>query len=412
MSGYIGVQPVPQSTQTRQTFTATASQTSFATAGYQAGYLDVYLNGVKLVDGTDYTATNGSDVVLTTGAASGDILEIVAYSAFTVADQAFTGDFSVDTNTLYVDSTNNRVGVGTVTPSRKLTVSGSNNTTNFEVGDASVGASFNVYNNTTNNSVSLGTSGSAMSFAISGSDKMVIDSSGNLLVGKTSDDGGATQGAEVKGNGFVNFTKSNDNVLNLNRLSSDGNIAVFRKDGITVGSIGTGSGRIAVGNGDTFVTFAGDLDALYPASSSSTTPRDNAVNIGTSGTRFKDLYLSGGVYLGGTGAANLLDDYEEGTFTPVWVNVSGVSLVYARYLKIGNTVNIWVRFTATGGITANSSRFTGVPFSATTLSSGTWTRGTLEGGFIEQQIGDTCYFASAPSGYTGTFQANLVYSTQ
>lgn len=52
MSGYIGTQPVPQATQTRQTFTATASQTSFATGGYQAGYLDVFLNGVKLVDGT------------------------------------------------------------------------------------------------------------------------------------------------------------------------------------------------------------------------------------------------------------------------------------------------------------------------------------------------------------------------
>ena len=36
--------------------------------------------------------------------------------------------------------------------------------------------------------------------------------------------------------------------------------------------------------------------------------------------RFKDLYLSGGVYLGGTGAANKLDDYEEGTWTPTLGN--------------------------------------------------------------------------------------------
>ena len=85
MSGYIGTQPVPQATQTRQTFTATASQASFATGGYQAGYLDVFLNGVKLVDGTDFTATNGSDVVLTSGAAAGDTLEVVAYTAFEVA---------------------------------------------------------------------------------------------------------------------------------------------------------------------------------------------------------------------------------------------------------------------------------------------------------------------------------------
>ena len=92
MAGYIGTIPTPQATQTRQTFTATASQTTFNTIGYTVGYLDVFLNGVKLVDGTDYTATNGSDVVLTTGAAASDILEIVAYATFEVA-----GSINADT---------------------------------------------------------------------------------------------------------------------------------------------------------------------------------------------------------------------------------------------------------------------------------------------------------------------------
>ena len=86
MSGYIGVQPVPQATQVRDSFTATAGQTSFATAGYTPTFLDVYLNGVHLQDGTDYTATNGSDVVLTTGAAADDVLEVVAYTTFENGD--------------------------------------------------------------------------------------------------------------------------------------------------------------------------------------------------------------------------------------------------------------------------------------------------------------------------------------
>jgi len=124
MSGYIGTQPVPQATQTRQTFTATSGQTSFATAGYTPNFVDVYMNGVHLLDGTDYTATNGSDVVLTSGAAAGDTIEVVAYSTFEVVDQNFTGDFSVDTNTLYVDSTNNLVGIGTSVPQAKLDVTG------------------------------------------------------------------------------------------------------------------------------------------------------------------------------------------------------------------------------------------------------------------------------------------------
>jgi len=95
MAGYIGTQPVPQSTQHRESFTATASQTSFATAGYTAGFVDVYLNGVHLLNGTDYTATNGSDIVLTTGAAAGDVLEVISYSTFEVNSQNFTGDTTV-----------------------------------------------------------------------------------------------------------------------------------------------------------------------------------------------------------------------------------------------------------------------------------------------------------------------------
>ena len=91
MSGYIGTQPVPQSTQHRESFTATSGQTSFATAGYTPQFLDVYLNGIHLVNGDDYTATNGSDVVLTTGAATDDVLEVVSYTPFEVADQTFTG---------------------------------------------------------------------------------------------------------------------------------------------------------------------------------------------------------------------------------------------------------------------------------------------------------------------------------
>ena len=96
MSGYIGVLPVPQTTQTRESFTATNGQTSFGTSGYQIDHLDVYLNGVKLA-AADFTATNGSDIVLATGAALNDILEMVAFETFTIANQSFTGTTTVDT---------------------------------------------------------------------------------------------------------------------------------------------------------------------------------------------------------------------------------------------------------------------------------------------------------------------------
>ena len=67
-------------TTTSQTFTATQGQTTFTvSAGYSAGFLDVYLNGIRLITGTDYTASNGSTFVLASGAVAGDELEAVAW---------------------------------------------------------------------------------------------------------------------------------------------------------------------------------------------------------------------------------------------------------------------------------------------------------------------------------------------
>jgi len=84
MSGYIGNVPVPEATQTRDNFTATASQTTFTTSGYTPGFLDVYLNGIRL-DPSDYTATDGTDVVLASGASSGDVVTVVAFTTFSVS---------------------------------------------------------------------------------------------------------------------------------------------------------------------------------------------------------------------------------------------------------------------------------------------------------------------------------------
>lgn len=71
----------------RQVFTAGAGQTSYTvTGGYFAGTIDVYLNGVKLVSGDDYTATNGTTITLTSGATAGDVLEVVSFNSFSIAN--------------------------------------------------------------------------------------------------------------------------------------------------------------------------------------------------------------------------------------------------------------------------------------------------------------------------------------
>ena len=71
-------------TSARSTFTATAGQTTF-NMSYDAGFIDVWMNGVKLVNGTDVTATDGSTIVLTSPAADGDIIDVIAYGTFNLA---------------------------------------------------------------------------------------------------------------------------------------------------------------------------------------------------------------------------------------------------------------------------------------------------------------------------------------
>ena len=85
MSGYIGAIPTPQATQSRDVYTATSNQTTFTTQGYTPGFVSVYLNGVHLAR-ADFTATNGSDVVLASGATADDTVEIVSFGTFQSAD--------------------------------------------------------------------------------------------------------------------------------------------------------------------------------------------------------------------------------------------------------------------------------------------------------------------------------------
>ena len=97
-SGYIGRNPGDSSvTVARQTFEPSGVQTNFTFAsGYDPGYIDAYLNGVRLVRSSDYSASNGSTVGLTSAAQNGDILELVAYKAFNLAAVTdATGNFTV-----------------------------------------------------------------------------------------------------------------------------------------------------------------------------------------------------------------------------------------------------------------------------------------------------------------------------
>ena len=87
-NGYIGRAPGDSSVVvSRQIFNPTGVTTDFTFAsGYTVGYLDLYLNGTRLIEGPDYAATDGETISLISAAVNGDVLEGVAYKAFNLAD--------------------------------------------------------------------------------------------------------------------------------------------------------------------------------------------------------------------------------------------------------------------------------------------------------------------------------------
>jgi hypothetical protein len=98
--GYIGYGPdTSPIVVAKQVFSPTGVQTNFTfAAGYQIGYLDVYLNGARQIEGQDFSATDTSTIGLTTSAQSGDVLELVAYKAYNLAAPTSVGSFAVGGN--------------------------------------------------------------------------------------------------------------------------------------------------------------------------------------------------------------------------------------------------------------------------------------------------------------------------
>ena len=333
---YIGKTP-SQATRSRFYYTATGGETSLSGADdngntlvfSDGNYVDVMLNGVTLVAGTDYNTTTANTIGGLTALTASDIVEIVVYDTFSVFGGDVKGDFTI---------TNGQLSVTDITA------------------NDSNGIQFNTDE---------------------GTQRAVIDDSGNLLVGKTSTDSnveGSVLYNDSSVGAMASFCSDGIRTIIANRKTSDGQIIDFRKDGSSVGSIGVqASNNLYIAgqvSGHAGVAFESNVFVPLNAGSRA----DDFANLGESTHRFKDLYLSGGVYLGGTGSANHLDDYEEGTWTPTFSTgyqaYSGVSAMgtnTAYYTKIGNLVHCLARITlstgASGDHALGSFDIGGLPFS-------------------------------------------------
>ena len=226
-------------------------------------------------------------------------------------------------------------------------------------------ASFIAGTSDTNTSINFPGS-DVTTFNNGGSERMRIDSSGNLLVGKTSANG-TLAGAELRSDGYGVFTRSGGSPIQVRRLSSEGDLVVFLKDTTAVGSIGIeSSGFVVDGEGSHagLKMFAGSFGPRQNGSDI-----DATIDLGWSGGRFKNLYLSGGAYLGGTATANKLDSYESGTWSPVPKTVTTTiqhTVSRARYIRVGDLVTVSATLRIDENPSSGALVVTGLPFAAST----------------------------------------------
>jgi len=235
------------------------------------------------------------------------------------SDSVTTGTFTstgIDDNAtstaITIDSSEN-VGIGTDTiANAKLEIASGANQIQVNTGDEATNGRLAIghFANGTFIGTYAGTNAGAnlLRFGTSGTERMRIDSSGNLLVGGTTNDtpglGDTDVGASFRADGasFVSRTLSDTSgsTFYVNRNTNDGNLIQFQKDGAIVGSIGVSNSEIYLSSGNTGLYFDDVNNHIRPTNGSGAA-RDNTVDLGSSSNRFKDLHLSGTAYAGNVG---------------------------------------------------------------------------------------------------------------
>ena len=362
----------------------------------------LHVVGNILVPGTSGTiygnSTAGSrSYIVMYNVSNGDMSLASTFS--TASIKFLTG--STPTERLRIDSSGN-VGIGNTSSGYVLT-SGEKRLT---VGDGAEHSAIQLYSGTgkwgglafsddTANEAGQGFIGyyhpdNYMQFNTNGTERLRITSSGNLLVGTTttsvwdaSAGSAADNGISLLDSGTLGVSSYQATAVSgfaaaINRTGTDGNLVIFRKNGTTVGSIGV------INSNNLYISGSVSSHAGVQFGTNSVAPMvtgsgvTDTVDLGSTTDRWQDLYLSGSVYLGGTTSANALDDYEEGTWTPVLNRTTLGTVTYTLqtgyYVKIGRVVYVWgkVTWSNISSVGSGNNYISGLPFSAGTGQANGW----------------------------------------
>ena len=311
--------------------------------------------------------------------------------------------FYDDSGTEYVrlDGSTSRVGIGTSSPSKRVHIKNSfNDDNNILLVEGSGTTTYGIYLKSSyagqmgrvgalsqsdggldGASVAFEDFGRAIAFRTNegsnNAERARFISDGAFLIGKTGL-GVNTQGLQFNG-GLLAVTKEFGEPLILNRKTTDGVVADFRKDNISVGSTRSFSGDLIIQTGITGLRFNDANDAIHPVIVNGSVS-DGATDLGLTNARFKDLHLSGTVNSTkydiineGGGSLYQTDGYlrfANGSTETVRITSSGELLLNKTSASVG-----------TDGVQLRPSSYSG--FSATSTTALFVNRNTTDGDVVE-----------------------------
>ena len=374
-------------------------------------------NYVLTSDGTDVswaaasgtTINNNADNRIITGSATANTLNGESGLTYDGSTLAVTGDANFDSNTLFVDASANAVGIGTSSPSQKLTVSTTSASQAILISTSSADSDSGIGFTNDARSWSLANRGGLSDSLVirdvtAGADRVTVNSSGNVGIGVT-----PTHNFNLQSAGTVearfrstdadcrlqissDTDEGQDSILEfLSGTSTRGSIAydhnptatsqnmLFKTgdNAVTAMTI-NGSGNVGIGTTSpstrTHIYSSASSTPLIVESTANTyvgiknTTQTAYIGAVTSNMIFENngaermrILSSGGItFNGDTATANALDDYEEGTWTAGFAGSSNTATGY--YTKVGNLVHVAVYSSAITVSAGYYGTITGLPF--------------------------------------------------
>lgn len=392
--------------QNKTTYSVSGTTLTFSTAPPSGVVIEVTVAevveiAVGTVANSAVTTPKIANDAVTTQKIANDSVTADKVNSDVFADPEFTGtattpELVLNGSIFKLDSANGLLGVGTdspagITPNVKvIAISDSGaKTTGDKLGalafvgdDSSFAGTFSDGVAAEISAVCISATGAAYALAFAtatttGSNRVerVRITTDGMMVGKTLSDGTASRGIELLENGSIVVSRHNGEPMRVDRNGSDGSLVAYSKDGTVVGSVKctNSGGNLQIDTPQSGVEF-GD-DGYLPVRNGAIT--DDSVSVGSALSRYKDLYLSGGIFLGGTTVANKLDDVETGTWTPTLEGeTTAGSTTYSNrvgyYTKIGDIVHCHCMITNTNHTGAGNLLIKGLPFSSNNEATGTF----------------------------------------